>query len=127
MDAQKHSARWVSAAIAAVLVVTGSLLQAGAGAELWVNLVLFVVIFALPAQGLHAPRDVRAKWRQLLAISLFGSLLWDAATGAIAGTRPFFSEWYLVYTSGPLTLMTLYLIHAWLASLMARRLGGTTP
>jgi hypothetical protein len=126
MDAGKHAARWVSAAIAAVFVVAGSLLQAGAGAELWVNLVLLAVVFVLPAQGLYAPRDVRAKWRLLLAIAVFGTLLWDAATGAIAGTRPFFSEWYLVYTSGPLTLMTLYLIHAWLSALMARRLGGTT-
>ena len=125
MDARKHAARWVSAAIAAVLVVTGSLLQGGG--ELWVNLILLAVAFVVPAQGLYAPRDVRTKWKLLLGIAIFGTLLWDAATGTIAGTRPFLSEWYLVYTSGPLTLMMLYLIHAWLASLMARLLGKTTP
>ncbi len=123
MDAGKHAARWVSAAMAAVLVVTGSLLEGGGGADLWVNVVLLAVIFVIPAQGLGAPADVRARWKRLLGIAVAGTLAWDVATGAVAGTRPFLSEWYLVYTSGPLTLVLLYLIHAWLASHTARVLA----
>ena len=123
MDAPRHAARWVSAAMAAVLVVAGSLAPGGSGARLWVNLVLLAVVFVLPAQGLYAPRDVRARWKFLLGVALLGTFAWDVATGAVAGTRPFFSEWYLVYTSGPLTFMILYLIHAWLASLLVSRLG----
>jgi hypothetical protein len=127
MDPRKHAARWVSAAMAAVLVVAGSLLQGGSGAQLWVNLVLLAVVFVLPAQGLYAPRDVRTRWKLLLGVAVLGTFVWDVATGAVAGDRPFFSEWYLVYTSGPLTFMILYLIHAWLAALLAGRLAGSAP
>lgn len=113
--------RLASAAIASVLVVSGALLQRG-GAALWINAFFLVVIFLVPAQALARPRDVIRGWRRLVATALLGTLGWDLATAFLAGTRPFLSEWYLVYTSGPVTLMVTYLCHAALAAAVARLL-----
>lgn len=111
--------RLASASIASVLVVTGAFLQHG-GATFWIDAFFLVVVFLIPAQTLTRPGDVLGRWRSLLAISLLGTLGWDLATAFLAGTRPFLSEWYLVYTSGPITLMLLYLGHAGLAAGVGR-------
>jgi hypothetical protein len=108
-----------SATLASVLVVSGAFLQQG-GATFWINAFFLVAVFLIPAQTLARPRDVLREWRRLLLVTLLGTLGWDLATGFVAGTRPFLSEWYLVYTSGPVTLMLLYLGHAWLAAGVAR-------
>jgi len=107
--------RLASASIASVLVVTGAFLQPG-GATFWIDAFFLVVVFLIPAQTLTRPGDVLHRWPRLLAITLLGTLGWDLATAFLAGTRPFLSEWYLVYTSGPVTLMLLYLGHAGLAA-----------
>ncbi len=111
--------RLASASIASVLVVTGAFLQRG-GATFWIDAFILVVVFLIPAQTLAGPGDVLSRWRSLLTISLLATLGWDLATAFLAGTRPFLSEWYLVYTSGPITLMLLYLGHAGLAAGLRR-------
>lgn len=107
--------RLASASIASVLVVTGAILQPG-GATFWIDAVFLVAVFLIPAQAVARPGDVFRQWRRLLAITLLGTLGWDLATAFLAGTRGFLSEWYLVYTSGPATLMFLYLCHAGLSA-----------
>jgi hypothetical protein len=42
------------------------------------------------------------------------------ATAFLAGSRPFLSEWYLVYVSGPAVLMLLFMLHAFVADRLAR-------
>jgi len=111
--------RWSSAALASVLVVAGAFLRGGRRG-FWVNAFFLVVVFLVPAQGLTRPGDVGRLWRPLLLTAAAGTLGWDAATAFVAGSRPFLSEWYLVYTSGPLVFMLLYLAHAALAKKLAR-------
>jgi hypothetical protein len=107
-------------ALTAILMAAGFSLQDPAGPELRINSVFLLVVFAIPALGLTSTRDVAQAWRPLLALSLLGTLAWDVATAFVAGSRPFLSEWYLVYVSGPATLMSMFLFHGFVAGQLAR-------
>lgn len=113
-------ASWLSAAaLAGILVVAGSSLQGAAGVQFRINVIFLLVIFAVPAVSLTSAREVARAWRRLLVLSVLGTLAWDIATAFVAGARPFLSEWYLVYVSGPALLMLLFLVHGFVADRLA--------
>jgi hypothetical protein len=107
-------------ALAAIFVAAGYSLQDSAGLEFRINVVFLLVVFAVPALGLSSAREVARAWRRLLVLSLLGTLAWDVATAFVAGSRPFLSEWYVVYVSGPAMLMLLFLVHGFVAHWIAR-------
>jgi peptidoglycan/LPS O-acetylase OafA/YrhL len=98
----------------------GFMLQDPWSTEFHINVIFLVVVFGVPATRLTAPRDVAHAWRPLLVLTLLGTFAWDVATAFLAGSRPFLSEWYLVYVSGPAVLMLLFMLHAFVADRLAR-------
>jgi hypothetical protein len=113
------ASRLSTTAFAALAVAVGFMLQDPLSAEFRVNVVFLLVVFAIPALGLTRPRDVVDSFLPLLALALTGTFAWDAATAFFAASRPFLSEWYIVYVSGPGGLMALFLLHAFISDRLA--------
>jgi len=101
-------------------MTAGFMLMDPGSAEYQINVIFLVVVFGVPAASLTGPQDVARTWRPLLALTVLGTLAWDVATAFLAGSRPFLSEWYLVYVTGPATLMLLFIVHAFVADRLAR-------
>lgn len=114
----------VAVTVYALVAVPGVLL-ARSGADALAGAVLLLVIYLLPARHLRSIADVRRRWRPLLARVVAGTLAWDAATALVLHRRPLLSEWYLVYTSGPLVFGLLFLLHGSLVQALARDAART--
>ena len=119
------ASRLSAVALAGILVVAGSSLQDIGGLEFRVNVVFLLVVFVVPALGLTSTRAVGRAWRRLLVLSILGTLAWDVATAFVAGARPFLSEWYLVYASGPATLMLMFVLQGFVADRLTRIIPPT--
>lgn len=96
-----------------------------------VNLGLLVLGFLVPALRVGRWSDIRDTWRWLLPWLVGLTVVWDALT-ALAGQRAFLSEWWLVYSTGPLTLYVLLGVHVALCALFRQirtrqRTERTTP
>lgn len=98
----------------------GFMLQDPGSTEYHVNVIFLVVVFGVPAASLTGPQDVARAWRPLLALAFLGTFAWDVASAFLAGSRPFLSEWYLVYVTGPAMLMLLFIVHAFVADRLGR-------
>jgi hypothetical protein len=84
-----------------------------------INLGLLVLAFLVPALRVGTWGDIRDTWRWLLPWLVGLTVVWDGLT-ALAGQRPFLSEWWLVYSTGPLTLYFLLGLHVSLCALFRR-------
>lgn len=69
------------------------------------------VAFWFPAVRLGSARDVLESWLPLGVWLLAWTLVWDLATAGVTGTRPLFSEWWIVYPSGVLVPAALLALH----------------
>ena len=114
----------VAASILAVLLIGAYFTTSGDAsalpADFVVDAVVLILAFWFPAMRVASPRDVLASWRSLVPWLLAWTLVWDLATSGITGGRTLFSEWWLVYPSGVVTLLALLLLHAF----VVRRVGA---
>lgn len=76
------------------------------------------VAFWFPAVRLGSTREVLASWLPLGVWLLAWTLVWDLATAGVTGTRPLFSDWWIVYPAGVLVPAALLMLHG---AVVARR------
>lgn len=81
-----------------------------------INLGLLVLAFLVPALRIGSWADIRVTWRWLIPWLAGLTIAWDGLT-ALSGQRSFLSEWWLVYSTGPLTLYAMLGVHVSLCAL----------
>lgn len=109
----------VALTLAVVLVAAGWRISAHRETLAVLHAALMVPAFLVPALRIGTWQELRSSWRGLAGWFLLWTLVWDGAT-ALHGARPFFSEWWLVYSTGLAILFLLLVLHAGLVALLSR-------
>jgi hypothetical protein len=116
----------VAASILGVLLIGAYFVAAPGGlqpavGEYLVNAAILGVAFWFPAMRVASVGDVLRQWKGFLLWILVWTLVWDLATSGIFLRRELFSEWWVVYPAGLITLFALILLHGAVMGRVVRR------